>query len=99
MLEGKNYRISKENITAHELIGLKTKIVKGTEKSRTGLSGMIVDETKNLIIMETESGIKRIPKAESVFQIALGNEKVEVEGKSILARPEDRIKFSWRNRK
>jgi RNase P/RNase MRP subunit p29 len=34
-----------------------------------------------------------------VFEIALGNEKVEVSGKSILARPEDRIKFSWRNRK
>ena len=99
MLEGKNYRISKENIAAHELIGLKAKIAKGTGKSRTGLSGMIVDETKNLIIVETESGIKKIPKKESVFQIALGGEKVEVDGKSILARPEDRIKFSWRNRK
>ncbi|MAG21997.1 MAG: ribonuclease P protein component 1 [Candidatus Diapherotrites archaeon] len=98
MLEGKNYRITKENITAHELIGLKAKVVGGTEKSRIGLKGLIVDETKNLICLEAGKELRRVPKVESVFEIVIGNEKVEVDGKKILARPEDRTKFAWRKR-
>ena len=80
---------------AHELIGLEAK-VKG--KSRDSLKGLIVDETKNLVVLETEQGIKKVPKTEASFEIALGKEKVLISGKSILARPEDRIKFAWRSR-
>ena len=98
MIKGKNYEISKENIFAHELIGLKTKIIGGTEKSRTGMKGYIVDETKNLIILETDIGTKKIPKSESVFEIELGKEKATINGKRIVARPEDRIKLAWRKR-
>jgi ribonuclease P protein subunit POP4 len=98
MLEGKNYRISRENLAAHELIGLNAAVTGGAESSRTGLKGCIVDETKNLLVIETERGIKRVPKKESVFEIALGKESVALDGKKILARPEDRIKFAWRNR-
>lgn len=97
MLEGKNYVISKENIVAHELIGLKASVVGGTEKSRIGLKGYIVDETKNLLVLETQKGLKSIPKRESVLAIELGSERVIVNGNSILARPEDRVKFAWRN--
>lgn len=99
MLKGKNYRITGKNITVHELIGLKASVIGGTEKSRIGLRGYIVDETKNLLVLETEKGVKRIPKKESVFEIALGGEKVIIEGKRILAKPEDRIKLARRQRK
>jgi ribonuclease P protein subunit POP4 len=96
MLEGKNYRITKENITAHELIGLNAKITGGTEKTRIGLKGLIVDETKNLLVLETLKGEKSIPKKESEFEIELGSEKVAVKGKALLAKPEDRVKLSRR---
>ena len=99
MLKGKNYCISKENLKGHELIGLEAEVIGGTEKSRNGLKGLIVDETKNLLVLETEKGIKNIPKNESVFQVVLGTEKVVLDGKDILARPEDRTKFAWRNKK
>ena len=99
MFKGKNYCISKENIAGHELIGLKVEVVGGSEKSRNGLKGLIVDETKNLLVLETETGLKSIPKNESVFEVVLGKEKVVLDGKDILARPEDRTKFAWRNKK
>jgi ribonuclease P protein subunit POP4 len=98
MLEGKHYRISAENVAGHELIGLRAIVAGGSEKSRVGTSGWIVDETKNLLMLETRRGIKKIPKKESVFALELGEETVNVDGKSILARPEDRTKLWWRSR-
>ncbi len=98
MLEGKNYRITKENIFAHELIGLKAKVVGGSEKSRIGLKGYIMDETRNVLVLETAAGMKTVPKSESVFEFDLGKERAVVEGRKIVARPEDRIKLFGRKR-
>jgi len=98
MLEGKGYRITPKNVAAHELIGLKAEVIDGTENTRIGLKGFIVDETKNLVVLETAKGIRKVPKAESVFELDLGSEKALVKGKSILARPEDRTKLCWRNK-
>ncbi len=98
MLKGKNYRITKENIYGHELIGLKTKVELGKGKSGIGLKGLIVDETKNLIMLETQAGLKRVPKDNNLFEVELGDERFVMNGKDIVARPEDRIKLAWRKR-
>lgn len=81
-----------KNILLHELIGLECKVVGSNNKNNLGIKGRIIDETKNLIILETKKGVKKIPKKGSIFVLKLDNSIVEILGDDILARPEDRIK-------
>ncbi|MEK6958200.1 MAG: ribonuclease P protein component 1 [archaeon] len=97
MLKGENYCITAENIRAHEMIGLNAKVIGSAERSRIGLSGKIVDETRNTFVIESHGVEKIVPKAEAVFEFELGKEKVKVDGKDILYRPEARTKALWRN--
>jgi RNase P/RNase MRP subunit p29 len=51
-----------ENILYHEWIGLKIKLSECSQSSLTNLSGQIIFETKNMLIVRTLNGIKKIPK-------------------------------------
>lgn len=91
-------KITKENIICHELIGLPVKVTKSTHKGYL-ISGTVIDETKNMIIIEG-NGIKKIPKNMSTFEFTSPNGvKIEVEGKEIVGRPEDRIKNVYKIKK
>ena len=96
MLKGKNYEITQKNIMGHELVGLSVQVVESTDKNKKGLSGIVVDETKNVLVIDAAGVEKKIPKKEAMFEFALGNEKVKVDGKKICFRPEDRAKIFWR---
>lgn len=98
MLKGKNYCISGANACAHELIGLNARVLESRDNNKAGLKGRVIDETKNLLVFETGSGIKQLPKKECVFEFELGNEKVCIAGKKIMEKPENRIKNFWRKR-
>jgi len=86
--------ISIRNIIRHELIGLPVEIVESKNKFQAGIKGTVVDETKNLLIIETKRGIKKIQKkgAKFIFTIPDGR-KVIVNGEKIALRPEERIKI------
>ncbi len=79
------------NLRKHELIGLQVEVVKSTDPGQLHVSGRVVDETRNLLVIEAGGREKRIPKqgARFRFQIQGG---IEVEGDEIRFRPEDRIK-------
>ena len=94
MLNGKNYTITKGNIMAHELIGLEAKALRTGAASARGL---VVDETKNTIVLESNGAQKAFPKHECVFEFALGEEVAIVQGKDIMYSPENRVKALWRN--
>ncbi len=97
MISGKNFAVNKENILAHELIGLWVKVIDSTDKKRKGLNGMVVDETKNTLRIESDGKEKILPKKECVFEFRLPDKDiVEVNGKKLCFRPEDRIKEYWR---
>jgi ribonuclease P protein subunit POP4 len=98
MIKGKGYCIMKGNIRGHELIGLRAKVAGGTDSSRIGIAGEVIDESKNVLVLETENGIKRIPKQEAVFEFEIGDEKEIVSGKEICYRAEDRTKAMGRKR-
>ena len=51
-----------ENILYHELIGLKIKLCECSQSSIINLSGQIIFETKNMLIIRTLNDIKKIPK-------------------------------------
>jgi len=78
--------ITPENVTKHELTGLKAKTGK--------TSGTIARETKNTIIITNQKGEKKtIIKANNTFTIALpGGETVEISGKNLQGSPQERIK-------
>jgi len=93
----KKYNITKNNILAHELIGLRAKVVKSTDKSREGIEGIIIDETKNTIKIESGKRKEILPKKEVTLEIELpSGEKTIVECKEIMFKPEDRTKVFWR---
>jgi ribonuclease P protein subunit POP4 len=86
--------ITPENLIKHELIGLQAEVAKSTNKFQVGIKGLVVDETKNLLAIETADGVKRVQKkgAEFIFTIS-DSKKVKVNGTIIVKRPEERIKL------
>jgi len=85
--------ITEKNLVRHELIGLEVEIRKSRNKSQVGIKGRVVDETYNMLVIETEKGEKKVEKKSCVFVFKLPNgKKVEVEGWVLVGRPEDRIK-------
>ena len=77
------------NVIHAEWIGKHAKIVRAKNPSHANITGVVVDETKNTITIQTEKGIKKVPKHGSVFNIN-GH---EVQGDDVLAAPEERIKI------
>ncbi len=45
-----------------ELIGLNIEVIKSNNKANIGIKGKIIDETKNMIIIKNEKGIKKLIK-------------------------------------
>jgi len=85
--------INERNLVRHELIGLEVEVKKSTNKSQIDIKGRVVDETYNMLIIETKKGEKWVEKKSCVFIFKLPNgKKVEVEGWVLVGRPEDRIK-------
>mgnify|MGYP001586530443 CR=1 FL=1 len=81
-----------ENILMHELIGLRCEVVASLNKSQTGISGSIIDETMKSIVIESADGRKTVPKNGTLFRVSSGSWKADIDGSAIVARSEDRIK-------
>jgi len=93
MLKGKNYCITRDNLGCHEWIGLNARVAESSDKSRIGIRGKIIDETKNLIVIETANGEKKLPKREVKLMVEIGKEKVLLDCSRLSQKPEDRIKY------
>jgi len=76
------------NVIHAEWIGKYAKVISSTNQS-LGIEGMIVDETRNTVVIETQKGVKKVQKHGTVFEI----EGEEVSGDDVLAAPEERIKL------
>jgi len=86
--------ITPQNLVRHELIGLPIKIFKSTDPTQKGVSGKVIDETYNTLKIETKIGREKvITKSNAIFIFTLPDKtKVEVDGKVLIGRSEDRIK-------
>ncbi|HKZ89983.1 MAG TPA: ribonuclease P protein subunit [Thermoplasmata archaeon] len=74
-----------------ELIGLRVRVVRATDPGLVGVEGRVVDETRNLLVVEAEGREKRIAKQGTRFRFDVRG-SVDIEGDDIRFRPEDRIK-------
>jgi len=86
--------ITPQNLVKHELINLAVKISKSNDPTQKGLKGKVIDESYNTLKIEIKEGKEKIIlKNNSIFIFTLPNGvKVEVNGKLLISRPEDRIK-------
>ncbi len=81
--------ISRKNILVHEFIGLR---VSAQGKAFGKISGVVVDETKNTLVIGTVKGEKAVPKAGAILRFHIGKTKIPVDGNKIAVRPHDRPK-------
>ncbi|HVP41420.1 MAG TPA: ribonuclease P protein component 1 [Candidatus Krumholzibacteriaceae bacterium] len=76
-----------------EFIGLDAKITKNNNPSLVKMKGKIINETRNTFVILQEGKQKIIPKDTSVFHFIMQDRTVvEIDGKLLLGRPEDRVK-------
>lgn len=88
---------SNRNIVLNELIGLRARVVRCSDKKQEGLEGIIIDETKNTLLLRTDGGVKRLVKASSAFRFYVeGKESFLVDGREISFRPHERIEKSMK---
>lgn len=86
--------ITPKNILSHELIGLRATILTSPQPLLVGLSGTIIFETKNMLILRTNSGPKKISKLSAEkMRVLLPSSVCFIRGPSLIGRPEDRV---WR---
>ena len=85
--------ITPRNLIRHELIGLRVRIKKSTDPTLKRRGGIVIDETYNMLKIETRKKEIWVPKRNCVFIFTLPDKtKVEVDGNLLVGRPEDRIK-------
>ena len=83
------------DIIRYEFIGTNGKIAKSQHAEYIGIHGKIVDETKNTFTILYEGKPKSIVKSSTVFNFKFSNGSVvEIDGKLLVGRPEDRLKKS-----
>ncbi len=80
----------RDNLFARtELIGLDVEVL---SEPFSGISGKVVDETKNTFTIESAGTERMVPKPGNVFRFACEGRTIDIRGSEILHRPEDRIK-------
>ena len=77
-----------------ELVGRTTQAM--SREGKPHLEGKIIDETKNTFVIQTANGRKRLVKARYVFEFAVDEKQVRIDGKLLEKRPEERIKTRLR---
>jgi len=86
-------------ILQQELIGLNTRVVKSLQPNYVGISGKVVNETRNTLVILSENRKKIVIKDVAIFHFTLPDGTVvEIDGKAIVGRPENRVKKRARRR-
>ncbi len=93
-------RHTPRNILRHELIGLKAEVVDAKNPSLIGKNGLILDETRNMLLIGEPGGPKSWVQKDVVkLRIWLPDgTRLLIEGRVLVGRPEERLKkklYKW----
>jgi ribonuclease P protein subunit POP4 len=81
------------DIIRYEFIGAKAKVAKSSNPDCVGVTGKVIDETRNTFTLLHEGKRKIIIKEPSIFHFSFPDGTVvEVDGKLLVGKPEDRVK-------
>ena len=81
------------DVISSEFIGTEAEVSKSTHPSYVGISGKIIDETRNTLTILHEGKRKIVVKDSAVFHFKFSDGTiVEIDGKILVGRPEDRLK-------
>jgi len=89
-----DYQISEKNLLKIRLIGQNCEIIYSGKE----FTGQIRIETKNTWQIQTNSGLKIIPKDCSTLRLTINNHKYEINGSRMKGRHEDRIKHRMKRK-
>jgi ribonuclease P protein subunit POP4 len=85
-------KIDRQNVVNHELIGLHATVVESTNRDSVGVSGRVIDESRNLFTLESGGREKKAAKHGNTFEFWLSErDKVRIDGDLVVGRPEDRV--------
>ncbi len=86
------------NILRHEFIGLFTDVLSAPNPTHKGISGTIIDETRQMFLINSEDKRRMVPKRYAIFQVKLPDgRKVEVSGSALVMSPEKRVNLRLKN--
>ncbi len=78
-----------------EFIGTSGRVAESRHPDYVGINGKVVDESKNTLTIMQGGKAKKVVKEAAVFQFQFSGEAiVEIDGKLLVGRPEDRLKKS-----
>lgn len=81
-----------KDIRRHELIGLLIEVIDAENSALIGIKGTIIDETKNTIKILQDGKEKTLLKEQITFKTKINNKLIKINGKILVAKPEERIK-------
>ena len=89
--------ITPQNILKHELIGLRVTVERSPNKYEEKISGFIIDETKNLLLVDTGRGIKSLEKQYKLLRVTLPDSiSVIIDGSALSVSPTRRVSMRVR---
>ena len=81
------------DIIRHDFIGTEGKIARSHHADYIGIHGEVIEETKNTFTIMHEGKAKSVIKNSAVFNFKFSDgTTVEIDGKLLVGRPEDRLK-------
>lgn len=81
------------DIVRSEFIGIEAEVSQSPHEDYVGLSGRVIDETKNTFTLLQANKAKRVVKDAAIFRFKYSDGTiVQINGKLLTGRPEDRLK-------
>tara|TARA_Y100000034_G_C6702619_1_gene309960 strand:- start:429 stop:686 length:258 start_codon:yes stop_codon:yes gene_type:complete len=78
-----------KDVVKYEFIGEKLKVINSENKDLVGVSGKVIDESRNMFVLDNG---KRLIKDQCEFEVEFEDKVFHVKGKLLVGRPEDRLK-------
>ncbi len=85
------------DLIRQEFIGRYAEVIEAKNKCLVGIKGKIVDETKNMLVIATPHGEKKLIKDQIVLNVHFNGKIYRIEGKYLIGRPEERLKKKIKN--
>ncbi len=80
-------------VIQRNLIGLKARITHSSNHNQVGITGIVVNETRNTFTLMQNKERKTIAKDQAVFHFTMPDTTVvEMDGKTLVGKPEERLK-------